>query len=432
MANRKKKSKKKIIVLSIIGALIIILAALVIFGGNKEEIILVQTEKVQKRTITQVVSATGKIQPEFKVVITPEVSGEIVALPVKEGDKVRKGDLLIKIKQDTYLAQRDRVSANLASTRSNLSIQKIQLKKIENDYNRILELYRKGLSSDSEIEAVRAQYETTKAQVQSAEASVQQTEASLKEANEQLAKTTILSPMDGTVSQLNVKVGERVLGTGFTQGSNLMTIADLTQMETVVEVDENDVVLISKNDTAKIEVDAYPNKKFTGIVYEIGNTAKAKGLGTQEEVVNFEVKIRIKNSDIALKPGMSANADIQTETRTDVLAVPIQSVTTRMPKGEKGSDETKEGSGEAIAQTEGTQKKNEKPKEGIFTVTDNKAKFVNVKTGISDDTYIEIKEGLKGDEEVVSGSYRAISRELQEDLKVRIDNAQKKRSTKES
>jgi HlyD family secretion protein len=431
MANGKKKTKKKIIVLSIIGVLILIIAGLVIFGGNKEDIILVQTEKAAKRTVTQVVSATGKIQPEFKVVITPEVSGEIVSLPVKEGDRVSKGTLLLKIKQDTYLAQRERVSANLASARANLSIQKIQLNKIEADYNRVRELYGKGLSSDAELEAMRAQYETTKAQINSAEASVQQTEASLKEASEQLAKTTILSPMDGIVSQLNVKTGERVLGTGFTQGSNLMTVADLIKMEVVVEVDENDVVLISPGDTAKIDVDAYPDKKFTGIVYEIGNTAKAKGLGTQEEVVNFEVKIRILNSEVALKPGMSANADIQTETRLNVVTVPIQSVTTRMPKqdfankGENPSEEEAVGSNQAP-------KKNEKPSEGVFIVQDGKAKFLKVKTGISDDTYIEISEGLKGNEEVVSGSYRAISRELQEDSKVRVDNAQKQRGQKES
>lgn len=431
MANGKKKSKKKIIVLSIIGALVLIIAGLVIFGGNKEDIVLVQTEKASKRTITQVVSATGKIQPEFKVVITPEVSGEIVALPVKEGDRVTKGTLLLKIKQDTYLAQRERVAANLASARSNLSIQKIQMNKIESDFNRVRELYGKGLSSDAEIEAIRAQYETTKAQVQSAEASVQQAEASLREASEQLAKTTILSPMDGIVSQLNVKTGERILGTGFTQGSNLMTVADLKKMEVVVEVDENDVVLISVGDTAKIDVDAYPDKKFTAVVYEIGNTAKAKGLGTQEEVVNFEVKIRILNSEVALKPGMSANADIQTETRIDVVTVPIQSVTTRMPKKDIAKKDDSNPAEES-ASSDKQSKKNEKPSEGVFIVQEGKAKFLKVKTGISDDTYIEIKEGLKGDEEVVSGSYRAISRELQEDSKVRVDNAQKRSGQKES
>ncbi len=431
MVNGKKKTKKKIIVFSIIGALVLIIAGLVIFGGNKEDIILVQTEKAQKRTVTQVVSATGKIQPEFKVVITPEVSGEIVLLPVKEGDRVSKGTLLLKIKQNTYLAQRERVAANLASARANLSIQKVQLNKIEADYNRTRELYTKGLSSDAEIEAIRAQFETTKAQVNSAEASVQQTEASIKEASEQLAKTTILSPMDGIVSQLNVKTGERVLGTGFTQGSNLMTVADLKKMEVVVEVDENDVVLISVGDTAKIDVDAYQDKKFVGVVYEIGNTAKPKGLGTQEEVVNFEVKIRIIDSNVALKPGMSANADIQTETRANVVTVPIQSVTTRMPK----QDLAKKDDSQSAESNEGASKspkKNEKPSEGVFIVQDGKAKFLKVKTGISDDTFIEINDGLKGDEEVVSGSYRAISRELQEDSKVRIDNAQKRRGQKES
>lgn len=427
MANNKKKSKKKIIVISIIVLLILIVAGLVIFGGNKEEIIVVQTEKAAKRTITQVVSATGKIQPEFKVQITPEVSGEIVLLPVKEGDRVKKGDLLVKIKQDQYLAQRDRATAYLSSQRSALNIQRVTLKKIEADYNRTLELYNKGLSSDAELEAIRAQYETAKSQVQSAEASVQQAEAQVKEYNESLSKTTILSPMDGIVSQLNVKVGERVLGTGFTQGSNIMTVADLTKMEAVVEVDENDVVLISKGDTAKIEIDAFPNEKFSGVVYEIGNTAKPKGLGTQEEVVNFEVKLRILSTNVSLRPGMSCNADIQTETKVNVISIPIQSVTARTEGFNEKKDEKEADSQQNID----SRKKDNKPKEVVFVVEGNKAKMKQVKTGISDDTYIEIIEGLNEGEEVVSGSYRAISRDLKDNSRIRIDNMQKRSADKD-
>ncbi|MCX8056520.1 MAG: efflux RND transporter periplasmic adaptor subunit [Ignavibacteria bacterium] len=428
MPDVKKRNKKKIIVLSVIGVLVITFIVLAILGTKKEEVIIVQTEFVKKRDITQTVTATGKIEPEFKVVITPEVSGEIVYLPVKEGQRVRKGDILLKIKQDQYLAQRDRAVANLSSARSNLTIQRIQLQKIEADYNRVRELFSKGLSSEAELEAIKAQFETAKAQVQSAESTVQQMEAMVKEANENLAKTIITSPMDGVVSQLNVKLGERVLGTGFTQGSNLMTVADLTKMVAVVDVDENDVVLVSIGDTARVKVDAFPGKIFSGVVYEIGNTAKAKGLGTQEEVVNFEVKIRILNSDVELKPGMSCNVEIMTETRKNVLAVPIQSVTIRGLEKEKKDEKTPE---EDIVSVESKkEEKDTKNLEGVFIVKDGKAKFVKVKTGISDDTYIEIISGLKGDEEVVTGSYRAISRELKDGSRVRVENKKSGTSSK--
>jgi len=428
MTNNQKRNKKKIIVLSALGVLVLLVIVLAILGTKKEEVIIVQTELVKRRNITQIVTATGKIDPEIKVVITPEVSGEIVYLPVKEGQRVRKGDILLKIKQDQYIAQRDRAVANLSSAKASLNIQKIQLQKIESDYNRVKELYAKGLSSDAELETIKAQYETARAQVQSAESVVQQMEAAVKEANENLAKTIITAPMDGIVSQLNVKLGERVLGTGFTQGSNLMTVADLTKMVAVVDVDENDVVLISIGDTAKVKVDAFPGKIFKGVVYEIGNTAKTKGLGTQEEVVNFEVKIRILYSDVNLKPGMSCNAEIMTETRNNVLAVPIQSVTIRGLETEK--KESKSSDEEMVTIESKKEELDTKAHEGVFIVKDGKAKFVKVKTGISDDTYIEIVEGLKGDEEVVTGSYRAISRELKDGSRVRIENRKSQKTSK--
>lgn len=424
MSINKKKNRKKIIVLSVIGLLVIVFIVLAILGTKKEEIIIVQTEKVSRRNITQTVTATGKIDPEFKVVITPEVSGEIVYLPVKEGQRVKKGDLLLRIKQDQYLAQRDRAVANLQSAKANLSIQKIQLQKIESDYNRTLELFKKGLASEVELEAVKAQYETARAQVLSAESTVQQMEAAVKETNENLAKTIITAPMDGIVSQLNVKLGERVLGTGFTQGSNLMTIADLSKMVAVVDVDENDVVLVAIGDTAKVKVDAFPGKAFRGVVYEIGNTAKSKGLGTQEEIVNFEIKIRIIDSNVDLKPGMSCNAEIMTDTRRNVVAVPIQSVTIRgletASKEEKNPDE------EVVTIERKQEEIDKKALEGVFVVDNGRAKFVKVKTGISDDTYIEVFEGLKGDEEIVTGSYKAISRDLKDGSKIRIENKKSK------
>lgn len=421
MANGKtKKSKKKLFIFGGIGLLLVILLVVAFVGGNKEEIVSVQTEKVEKRTITQTVAATGKINPEFKVVINPEVTGEIIQLPVKEGDLVKKGDLLIRIKGDQYVAQNERLEANLQSAKANLKIREAELTKVELDYNRIKELYSKGLSSDSELEASRSNYLSTKAAYQAAEANVAQSEASLKEIMDQISKTAIRSPMDGVVTKLNVELGERVFGAGFSMGSDIMTISDLRNIEAVVEVDENDVVLVSVGDTATIKVDAFKDQEFTGIVSEIGNSANTTGLGTQQEVVNFEVKIKLIDPKNSLRPGMSCTADIETETIGNVLSVPIQSVTTRsgMPKMDQAMEDGEE---EGIIQVKTEKKETSKPKEIVFIIKDGKAKSVEVETGLSDDNYIAITKGLEGGEVVVSGSYKAISRELNDGLQVRVE-----------
>ena len=404
--NNKKNSKKKIYVFGGLGVLVLGLILLVIIQGSKEEIITVQTEKVEKRNITQNVTATGKIQPEFSVIITPEVTGEVMALTVKEGDDVKKGQVLLRIKADTYLAQKERVEANLQSARASLSIQKAQLDKITGDYNRVKDLHAKRLSSDAEIEASRSLYLTSVASFESAQAVVQQAQASLREANEQLNKTVITSPINGTITKLNIEVGERVLGSGFTQGTDIMTVADLSQMEAIVDVDENDVTIISVGDTTRIKVDAFRDRVFNGIVTQIGNSAKSAGFGTQEQVTNFEVRVRLLDTDINLRPGMSCNGTIETETKKDVVAVPIQSVTARTdveaPKTEEDQLITS------------AKKRERRIQEIVFIIVDGKAKAANIETGISDDTYVEVISGLSGGEEVVSGTYRAISRELKD------------------
>ncbi|BDQ02052.1 MAG: RND transporter [Ignavibacterium sp.] len=424
MANGKSKSKKKLFIFGGLGLLLVILVVVVLTAGSKEDIVLVTTEKVEKRTITQTVAATGTIEPEFKVVITPEVTGEIIELPVKEGDQVRKGQLLIRIKGDQYKAQKEQLEAGLQSAKASLKIREAELQKITSDYNRIKELHAKNLASDSEKETAEANYLTAKASYDAAVANVLQSEARLKEVLESLYKTTIYSPMDGIITSLNVELGERVLGSGFTQGTEIMTVSDLKNIEAVVEVDENDVILISKGDTAIVKVDAFKDKEFKGVVTQIGNSAKTKGLGTQEQVVNFEVRIKLLNPDDKLRPGMSCTADIQTETVSDVLAVPIQSVTIRSKTPEKAMEE-----GEEVVERK-SNGKNDKPKEIVFIVADGKAKAVEVTTGISDADYIEIKSGLKGGEDVVSGSYRAISRELQDGSKVRVEEKRKTAVTK--
>lgn len=412
MATNGKKSKKKIIIFSIIGAVVIALGLILFLGSRKEPIMQVQVEKVSRHTITQVVTATGKIQPEVQVKISPEVSGEIVALPVKEGQRVRKGDLLMKIKPDVYVAQRDQFSAALLQAKASLT-------KSEPDYKRIESLFKKGLVSEAEYQQTLAQYEGSKAEYARAKASLDQAEESLR-------KTTIFSPMDGTVSQLNSELGERVLGTQQFQGTDVMTIADLSRMEARVDVSENDVILVSIGDTARISVDAFPNQKVNAIVYEIANTAKSKGLGTQEEVTNFEVKMRVVDKSVQLRPGMSMTGDIETETRQNVLAVPIQSVTARAPKVEMKEGGGDGQSGTFVTANAGAKPRaDNKPKEIVFVVDNGQAKATTVKRGISDGSFIEITEGVTEGAQVVSGSYKAINRELEDGAKVRIEEPKK-------
>jgi len=417
----RKKSKKKIIIFGSIGLLLLLLIIIAFVGGSKEEIILVQTEKIEKRNITQTVTATGTIDPEFKVIITPEVTGEIISLPVKEGDNVKKGELLIRIKGDQYLAQKDRLEANLKSSEASLRIYEAELNRVTLDYSRVKELHSKGLASNSEIELSESSFLSAKATYESAEANVLQSKAQLREILETLYKTTIYSPMDGTITQLNVELGERVLGSGFTQGTDIMTVSDLSNMEAVVNVDENDVVLVSLGDTANVKVDAFRNDVFHGVVTQIGNSALSQGIGTQEQVVNFEVKIKLIQPDPKLRPGMSCNADVETETVFDVLSVPIQSVTVRSDFPEEGKSEDESEDEEMTIKGNGNGKK-EDPNEVVFVFDNGTAKIKKVTTGISDDNYLEIKEGLEVGETVISGSYRAISRELAEGSKVRVEN----------
>lgn len=422
MSNGKKKSKKKIFIFGGLGLLLLVIILLVAFSGNKEDIFQVQTELATRKTITQVVSATGKINPEFLVKLTAEATGEIVQLLVREGDKVKKGQLLLRIKPDIYEAQKVSADARLAQTRANLNSTKALLDKVEADYKRVQGLFKLGLASDAELEASKSTYLQTNSNYESQKSIVAQSEASLKEAIENLNKTYVYAPINGTVSVLNVELSERVIGSVF-QGTPLMTVADLTNMEATVDVDENDVVLVSVGDTAKIKVDAFGDKEFKGIVTQIGNSAKTTGLGTQDQVVNFEVKIKLVNPGDQIRPGMSCDADIETETKANVLAVPIQSVTARLADSKK----TSEGNADVNENDEQKSKndKNNKPKEVVFIVNEGKAKMVEVKTGISDDTYIEIVNGLKGDEEIITGPYRAISKDLEDGSKLSVTSKRK-------
>jgi HlyD family secretion protein len=414
MATNGKKSKKKIIIFSVIGVVLVVLVLLVILGSKRETVFTVQTEKVQRRTITQIVSATGKIQPEVQVKINAEVSGEIITLAVREGQRVAKGQLLVRIKPDAYQAGMDRALASTAMSEANLH-------KADADFKRTTDLYAKKLVSDAELELSKASFEGAKA-------SFNQSQASLKEAKETFSKTTIYSPMDGVVSQLISELGERVSGSTFTQGTQIMTIADLSRMEARVDVGENDVVLVTVGDTAKVEVDSYPDRKFIGMVSQIANTAKSRGLGTQDEVTNFEVRIRVVTPPgVSFRPGMSMAADIETETHPNVLAVPIQSVTVRASKEEKKMEGPAEG--EAKLDVNKARKKEEdKLEEVVFVLADGKVKTVPVKRGLSDDAYVEIKGEKLDSAEVVSGPFKAINRDLEVGSSVKVENKTTKRT----
>ncbi|MDE3056930.1 MAG: efflux RND transporter periplasmic adaptor subunit [Bacteroidota bacterium] len=422
MANN-KKSKKKLFIFSGIGVVVLILVLVVLLGSKRENIISVQTEKVSRRTITQVVTASGQIEPETTVKINAEVSGEIVALPVKEGEKIHKGELLVRIKPDQYQAQVDQAQAALSSAKAALALQSANLEKARTEFNRGKDLYAKKLISDQDYIASKTSLDVAKAQYQSAQAGVDQAEASLKQSKEALYKTAIYSPIDGVVSQLISELGERVSGSSFTQGTQIMTVADLSRMEAQVNVGENDVVLLAIGDTSLIDVDAYPSRKLKGIVYEIATTGTTTGAGTQDEVTNFLVKVRILDKDIDLHPGMSMTADIQTETKNNVLAVPIQSVTARTPKMPENG---KQQAAKNAAKSENGNMTPEKQEEVVFVAENGKVKQVPVKRGISNDSYTEIVSGVKEGMEVVSGSYKAINRDLEDGAAVRIENNAKK------
>ncbi|MCU1228453.1 MAG: efflux transporter, family, subunit [Acidobacteria bacterium] len=432
---RPRRSRKKWY--WIIGILIVIAAGagFAVQAKKKEKPILVTTEKAVRKTITQLVTATGKIQPEVEVKISPEVSGEIVELPVKEGEIVKRGQLLMRIKPDTYRAQVEAQEAALSGARSSSVSNKAQLSKAENEYQRVLRLFEQHLVSETDRKTAETQFQSAKASLDASNFEIQRAEGGLRQIRESLSKTIIYSPTEGTISSLTSRLGERVVGTSQFAGTEIMRIADLDKMEAVVNVNENDVVNVKPGDVARISVDAYPDRKIQGIVREIASTAKTNNAGTQEEVTNFEVKISIPDHSIRLRPGMSATADVETETVQNVVAVPIQSVTVRSTDSKlspeerekqtaggnsSGDDNRADVTNEAMEKRKAREER-EKLQRVVFIRNGDKAKMRVVETGIADNTHIEIKSGVKPGDEVISGSYTAISRKLKNDAKVQIE-----------
>lgn len=435
MASPKRGKARKIIVAVV---LVLALAGLGTwaFLRKREPVITVQTEPVSRRNLTELVVATGKVQPVTKVVINPEVSGEIVELPVREGQAVRKGDLLVRIRPDPYIASRNSADASHRSALANVELARAELEKARIEFARFEKLFADRLISESEFLAARTSLDVAKARHETSGHQADQAKAALARADEDLAKTTIQAPIDGMVTSLRSEKGERVVGTAMMAGTEIMTVADLHEMEARVDVGEIDVVLVGIGQKARLEVDSFRDRRFAGVVTEIANAARTQGLNTQQEATKFEVRIRIQEKE-NFRPGMSVTAEVETRYRTNVLTVPLQSVTTRLPKEEKerlekekkrAEEEAKKGAGDeepvpdsANARRRGT--KGTKPVEVVFTPRDGKAAAVPVKRGISDDTHTEIVEGVTEGLEVVSGGYKAINRELEEGKPVKVDNS---------
>jgi len=435
-------SKKTIFILlgSAIG-LILLLVGLKKGGviGNNDDSKIVELSKVAQTTIIETVSATGKIQPEIEVKISSEVSGEVIALPVKEGQQVKKGDLLVRINPDLYESGVNRSVASMSTTKAGLTQADAQVKEAKASYDRSKKLFEKGIISRAEWDKAVSAYEVAVANKQSAYYQVQSASATVTEAKDNLGRTTIYAPADGTISLLNIELGERVLGTQQMTGTEILRIANLNNMEVEVDVNENDIVKINIGDSANIEVDAYLKREFKGIVTSISNSASTAL--TADQVTNFKVKVRILKESYQdllegkqenyspFRPGMTATVDIITERKEKIIAVPISAVvikddTTSVKKDIVAELEKKE------QQQKGTVPKSDKKYECVFVKVGNKAKLRVVKTGIQDDSNIEIIYGLKPGEEIIIGPYTTVSKDLVSNDKVKVESEKNKKESK--
>ena len=414
MLRPKKRRRRKTLI-----TLVLVLAA----GGGfafhylrkTDEVTMVQIEKVTRRDLTETVVANGRIQPVTQVMISPEVAGEIIELPVKEGQLVKKGDLLLQIKQDNYQAGSNSAAASYKFALGSRSQAEAELQKAESDFRRNEELAKAKLISASVLMEFKTLYEVARLRRENSINQADQARFAVDKANDDLSKTTIRSPIDGTVTKLKSQLGERVLGTSFNMGTEMMTIARLDEMEARVDIGEIDVVLIAVGQTAQLEVDAFKDRKFKGTVTAIANASKGSSANQQvsssqpQEAPKFEVKIHVEDRE-AFRPGMSVTAEIETRSRKGVLAVPIQSVTTRLPVG--GAVVAKPADGKAAEPV--------KPSEVVFTLEGDHVKKVPVKTGISDSDFFEIVSGLSEGQQIVAGGYKAISKDLEDGKKVKV------------
>lgn len=411
----KKKNRRKWVWLVLLG-LAIAGVFWAVGGSRKEKPVGVSVEVAARRDIQERVAANGQIQPVTQVVINPEVSGEIVDLPRKEGDPVKKGDLIVRIRPDNYLASIRSAEAGYRASLAGMDLAAANRKQAEQELARSEQLFDKNLVSDSTLLTAQTAFQVAKASYESSVHQSEQAQAALERAKEDLAKTEIHSPLTGTITSLKSQIGERVVGSITMAGTEIMTIADLHVMEARVDVGEIDVVLIEAGQRAELEVDAFRHRKFEGLVTDIGNSAKGSG-SMQQEATRFEIKIRFQEQE-AFRPGMSVSAQIETRFQPDAITVPIQSVTTRLPPEEEASPSDE---GDAGGAKEAKTTPLRKPVEVVFVVEEGVARAVPVERGISDDTYVEIVRGLEEGQRVVTGDYQAINRQLEEGKSVRIE-----------
>ncbi len=454
----KKLSTNRLLILLGGVAVVLVIVAVVgkkqgWFGGGKTTEI--QVETIRKSSITEKVGASGKVQPEVEIKISPEVSGEIIELNIQEGDSVKKDQLLLKIRPDNFLFALDQAKANannakarLAQAEANYSQSQARLYQAEQNFKRSKKLKKEEVLADSEFEQAEADFkvaeqnlEADKKNVEAARYTWLNAEAGVNNAKENLRKTEIVAPEDGIISKLSVEKGERVLGTTSFQGTEVFRMADLGNMEVRVDVNENDIIRIALGDTAEIEVDAYlsKNEKFKGIVTQIANSPTVEVANSSDAITEFEVRVKIlresyehlinENNPFPFKPGMTASVDILTDRKANILVTPLISVTTRNPEDKKDEEEDKKGpGGNKEKKTESKfQKEENKDKEVVFVFNEEEGtvSMREVKTGISDFNNIEIIKGIEEGEKVVSGPYLTISKKLEDGDKVKIEEEKK-------
>lgn len=408
MKQDRKKKKRNIIILATACILTAGIGFTLWFTGQEQKI-EISTEQAFRKEVVHYVTATGKIEPELEVTISPDVSGEIIELPVSEGETVEKGALLFKIEPDVYINQVEQNRARLNLSKSQSLEARARKLKAEDDFRKASILHSDRLISDTDYLTAKTNAEAAKATYEASLFTIKQNRSLLDQSLEQLEKTTVSSPIHGTVIELNSKSGERVVGTGQFQGTDVLKIADLDSMQVEVEVNENDIVNVRQSDRVIVSVDAFGKRTFDGVVRDISNSAITEAEGTQEEVTNFSVNIRILNHNRLLKPGMSATADIETARVPDALVVPIQSVTLR----EFPAEEKPENGLPPSGNDRGS-------RQGVFIVENKTARFRPVETGTTDNTHIVILKGLEKGEAVVSGSYTAITRLLEDGSRVTL------------
>jgi HlyD family secretion protein len=442
-ANKEKTKKKNRLYWYIGGGLVLLIVVLAILSKTgvlgKSDVPEIQTEKILKKTIREVISASGKLKPEKEVSISSDVSGEIIELTVKEGDKVFQGQLLLRIKPDEYQSMVEDADAayntsvaNMKTAKSNMDQMQAMFNKAKAEYDRYVVLKQKNAVSATDFENVESQYLSAKAQLESArqnaigsDYAAKSADARKRKAYENLRKTSIYSPIDGIVTKLNSQLGERVVGTAQMMGTVVMKLADLNLMVADIDVNENDIIRIEIGDTADIEVDAFIDKKFQGIVTEIANSSKESASGLSDQITTFSVKIRLLESSYKalidtnqavatpFRPGMSAMVDINTNTVSDVIAAPILAVTTR-DKNKQMKAEKKPGKDGMSENDDELNKNKEKLEQVVFLYDNGIAKMIKVESGIQDDNYIQIKSGLKEGDEVISGPYSTVSKLLKD------------------